>query len=1158
MNPEYYQRIIVWDIVSAHNLQKIANRIAKTMTAYSLQYLDRCRQREGDKVYTSKNWKYDSEFEIYSKEKHIAENTEVETSLSLTKNFSLNSKFARALFFSNELSNLEFPHDVSAEEKNLIENDKKSQIVCGRSGTGKTTVMMHRMYRLDLASRTLEDDTPLHQMMVTASPVLAAAIKKNYENMLLSNKVIDISDDGNNENNSKKDDGKKRNDYTLENTTTPKNYSYQNYSASSNDMETAAESGEEEIPSYPLILTYNEFLRMVDKTLKVSFFGKEKMKEIDLHRFETYYYPQLGSVIGEANKKIDAASLFTEIMSCIKGSLASLKLSGTDQGRRVSDLNISDGCLNDISKNRTMNGKSVLDRLSYVNLSNVRRGSGLNSNQREIYYNLYEKYQDLKSFENNDYDIADCVSYIYRSLVRDGYHGSYLEHIYVDEVQDLTESQICLFKFVSNNQCGYFFAGDTAQTIANGVGFQFDSLKDLFHSEFLADDEDKRDLTPSVQQLKQNFRTHNGVLTLANTVIKLISFFFPLTIDKLADETSLVLGPKPIFLEDKVDVISALFSDSTKCEFGSEQVILTRDVATKEKLRMICKDSALVLTVLEAKGMEFQDCLIYNFFSSGDHGSKWRILGGAYEFLGAPEEDGKPYTAFDPSVHSLLNLELKYLYVLLTRAKKNLVIFEENIEVRKPILKLWTHKNVNAVQYKLFNDDMRDIFSEKSDPDVWLKRGKEFFDRKNYESAKTCFFRGGDKKGEVRSIAYILDSQAIVKENLSKLLKMNEKTKNIVLEECYDLYVQSGEKFESIGDEEMAGNQYELGKSYSRAADMYVKIKSYCKAGECYKILEKWQNAANNFMKCNMIENAIDCCLQGDFYHRALQIFDCGENSIYMSNDEAESNIQDKNNLDVPDIQKVKEKSLEMKGSTICTAVISNRNGHVSYRGGDDNGDSDDETNDWEHTWNDVDVVPVRHSQSGNQSEIDGENQIEFNFAPQAPLNKDIIQDVPSLSTSSFSLFSSSVPSPALAFSSDIFSHLIPSNLFQSNLFYGNDTSTPFSSSQVSSGAFPISITLPPSSTSFTTSATLPKLQSTDWGNSDKIKLLREKILHKAGEHYSKKNEVRNMMFFIEKMNSKKAKKDFLSLHDHLDLLINIELQGKNRLVSSKILIILF
>jgi hypothetical protein len=68
-------------------------------------------------------------------------------------------------------------------------------------------------------------------------------------------------------------------------------------------------------------------------------------------------------------------------------------------------------------------------------------------------------------------------------------------------------------------------------------------------------------------------------------------------------------------------------------------VILVRDERTKEGLRAKCGDNALVLTVLEAKGMEFTDCLIYNFFSSsGISSNTWRVIGSAYEALGAPSK----------------------------------------------------------------------------------------------------------------------------------------------------------------------------------------------------------------------------------------------------------------------------------------------------------------------------------------------------------------------------------------------------------------------------------------------------------------------------------------------------------------------------------------
>lgn len=61
-------------------------------------------------------------------------------------------------------------------------------------------------------------------------------------------------------------------------------------------------------------------------------------------------------------------------------------------------------------------------------------------------------------------------------------------------------------------------------------------------------------------------------------------------------------------------------------DFGAEQVILVRDEASKDKLQAEIGDIALVLTILESKGMEFDDVLIYDFFSGSGLGNNYRCL----------------------------------------------------------------------------------------------------------------------------------------------------------------------------------------------------------------------------------------------------------------------------------------------------------------------------------------------------------------------------------------------------------------------------------------------------------------------------------------------------------------------------------------------------
>lgn len=61
-------------------------------------------------------------------------------------------------------------------------------------------------------------------------------------------------------------------------------------------------------------------------------------------------------------------------------------------------------------------------------------------------------------------------------------------------------------------------------------------------------------------------------------------------------------------------------------DFGAEQVILVRDDASKTKLQKKIGEMALVLTILESKGMEFDDVLVYDFFSGSSLRSGYRCL----------------------------------------------------------------------------------------------------------------------------------------------------------------------------------------------------------------------------------------------------------------------------------------------------------------------------------------------------------------------------------------------------------------------------------------------------------------------------------------------------------------------------------------------------
>lgn len=95
---------------------------------------------------------------------------------------------------------------------------------------------------------------------------------------------------------------------------------------------------------------------------------------------------------------------------------------------------------------------------------------------------------------------------------------------------------------------GVFYSGDTAQTIAKGVGFRFCDLKSLFNNQL--NDNALTLKSPIVKHLTVNFRSHNNILQLANSIVSSIEILFPKTIDRLNKEVSDLKGPKPMILAD--------------------------------------------------------------------------------------------------------------------------------------------------------------------------------------------------------------------------------------------------------------------------------------------------------------------------------------------------------------------------------------------------------------------------------------------------------------------------------------------------------------------------------------------------------------------------------------------------------------------------------
>ncbi|XP_031387073.1 TPR and ankyrin repeat-containing protein 1-like [Punica granatum] len=443
--------------------------------------------------------------------------------------------------------------------------------------------------------------------------------------------------------------------------------------------------------SYPLVITFSKFLMMLDGSIGVSYFERfpqsrdicrEKVgaarslalqaflqeKEVNYEKFCAVYWPHFNERL---TRNLDPSRVFTEIISHIKGS-----------------LHVGSFC------------SGRLSRTDYVSLSDG-RGSHLTQKERHKVYDVFLEYEK-KKLERGEFDLSDVVNDLHSRLGCKKIRGDDMDYVYIDEVQDLTMRQIGLFKYVSHNfEEGFVFSGDTAQTIGRGIDFKFEDVRRLFYNYFMQETVGGWKIS-KIFQLSQNFRMHSGILKLAQSVTDLLCHFFPLFVDVLGQETSHICGESPIFLELEMNqnsVVSIFGERGNVAGLGPEQVIIVHDDRAREEVLGHVGKQALVLTLTECKGLEFQDVVLYNFFGSSPMKNQWRVV---YEYMmGRNLLDNSfsgRYPQFKPARHNILCSELKQLYVAITRARQRLWICENNRQFAGAMLDYW--RKLSLIQCK--------------------------------------------------------------------------------------------------------------------------------------------------------------------------------------------------------------------------------------------------------------------------------------------------------------------------------------------------------------------------------------------------------------------------------------------------------------------------
>jgi hypothetical protein len=331
-------------------------------------------------------------------------------------------------------------------------------------------------------------------------------------------------------------------------------------------------------------------------------------------------------------------------------------------------------------------------------------------------YKIFKRYQShLKKnelWDEMDRALAVCSGLkreIELELSRSGNKNTYLEKIglpfdkiYVDEVQDTTQAELCMLGFCCiGNPDDMFFAGDTAQTIEQGANFQFHDMRIMAHHVFPKSDMELHGISKK-QYLTHNYRSHKGILDVASELILKLCTYFEEGIDKAKDD-GIGEGPRPEIVIGEENAKRVLAADE-------RWVVLVRDdnedVAKNIKQKIAADDQETdggshdTFGIREFKGMEMPLICIYGFFSFAGAAGATAAEGGSISAGMSMADDSNTHLwgkmlkwqegdeiKRRPIIPLSMEYELKLLYTAITRSQSKLIFIEPDAKKAEPFSK---------------------------------------------------------------------------------------------------------------------------------------------------------------------------------------------------------------------------------------------------------------------------------------------------------------------------------------------------------------------------------------------------------------------------------------------------------------------------------------
>lgn len=370
--------------------------------------------------------------------------------------------------------------------------------------------------------------------------------------------------------------------------------------------------------------------------------------------------------------------------------------------------------------------------------------------------------------------------------------------IVCDEAQDLTELQIELLFLLLHQTGSVLFAGDVNQMI-NPSGFRWAEVVDLFARHRLP--------KPTTYVFEENFRSTEAIIALADGVLR----FRWRTLAKtpaVSHSASTNPGQRPKVVDAPEMNVMRLIGN-----MDASFAVLVH--SPEEKRRIKSRTSFdLVFTIEEAKGLEFDNLLVWDFFS-------WERRLWNKALTGSVP---KPML---PSLKYIFNL----LYVAVTRAKQSLFLFDPALIIQNmPELAKLCDISPPEVMAETVQ---RTVLS----PEQARGKGNYYFAHEFYEEAASCYRQANDE-----SLIRMAEGAAFRRERS---------------------WLKAAGSFLRQPDLAAAAEMFEAAKDWDQAAHCYRASDRERDASRClaHRAVQggRWAEAADHWRTAGDAKKALQC-----------------------------------------------------------------------------------------------------------------------------------------------------------------------------------------------------------------------------------------------------------------------------------------------------------